>query len=148
SQRMPADLAVDRTVGGSRTWLCAHQLVARLTLRTDEFFGTTFGHDTAPPRTHSLSRRRPSSPHVNDPCMTIVFDSLDHSHHCRAKSVRFGPFADWRSPPRREARRPERRLGLVEAIGRSGRVTGERPAYPARKRTCAPSAATLSRRCQ
>ena len=81
---MPADLAVDRTVGGSRTWLCAHQLVARLTLRTDEVFGITFGHDTAPP-THS--RRCPSNPQVNDTCMTIVFDSLDHAHHCRAKEL-------------------------------------------------------------
>ena len=41
---MSADHAVDRAVGGSRTRLYAHQLVARLTLRTDEVFGTTFVH--------------------------------------------------------------------------------------------------------
>ena len=53
---MPADLAVDRTVGGSRPWLYAHQLVVRLTLRTDEVFGTMFGHDTAPGPTHAVAQ--------------------------------------------------------------------------------------------
>ena len=93
---MPADRAVDRTVGGSRTWLYAHQLVARLTLRTDEVFEITFGHDTAPPGpTHAIAQ---ATLMLNDTCMTVVFDSLDHAHHCRAKSVRFGHFAGLTQP--------------------------------------------------
>ena len=45
---MPADHAVDRTVGGSRTWLYAHQLVLRFALRTGEIFEITFAHDAQP----------------------------------------------------------------------------------------------------
>jgi hypothetical protein len=64
-QRVSTDFAVKWTVGGSRTWPYAHQLVARPTLRTGEVFGTTFGHDTAHPL--DLSRHCPRNPHVNAP---------------------------------------------------------------------------------
>jgi hypothetical protein len=80
---------VNRTVSGSRTWLYAHQLVARLTLWTGEVFETTFGHDTA---LWTYSRHCPSIPLCQ--CgMAIMFDSLYHVQRCRAKSVRFGHFA-------------------------------------------------------